>query len=323
MARYNEIFSALRVRNIELRNRVVVPAIHQARPIISPEGLAWHRRLAAGGPGLVIVERVDVSRFESDLTPDALRPLAEAIHSGGAAAAVQLWARPGPEPSDPDGLALEQIESIVDKCGRAASICQQAGFEGVEPHGAHGTLLNRFFMPDKNHRTDEFGGSLDNRCRLGVRIVERIREVAGEDLLILYRHTPTGDRYGLDSSLHLAGRLVDAGLDILDISPAREASIADLASPFKARFSIPVMAVGGMEDPEAASGALREGKCDLIGIGRQMIADPHWPNKVREGRLAEIVRCMKCDQGCWGNLAKDEPVECVLWGKDELVAYVQ
>ena len=250
MGRYNEIFSALRVRNVELRNRVVVPALHQVRPIISLEGLAWHRRLAAGGAGLVIVERVDVSRFEKDLTPDALRPLVEAIHSGGAAAAIQLWARPGPGQFGPDGLALGQIRSIVDQYGRAAAICRQAGFEGVESHGAHGNLLNQFFMPDKNHRTDEFGGCLDNRCQLGVRIVKQIREVAGEDLLILYRHTPTGDAYALDSSLHLAQRLVDIGVDILDISPAGEASLADLASPFKARFSIPVIAVGGMEDTQ-------------------------------------------------------------------------
>ena len=168
-------------------------------------------------------------------------------------------------------------------------------------------------MPDKNHRTDEYGGSLDNRCRLGVRIVERIREVAGEDLLILYRHTPTGDRYGIDDSLHLADRLVDAGANILDISPAREASVADLASPFAARFSIPVMAVGGMEDPEAASAALREGKCDLIAIGRQMIADhlwtvaelllfrvplPRWTPPKRRGKPSKATKALIA-QWCW------------------------
>ena len=177
-------------------------------------------------------------------------------------------------------------------------------------------------MPDENHRRDEFGGTLDNRCRLGTRIVKQIRQAVGDELLILYRHTPIGDGYGLEDSLRLGQELVEAGLDILDISPAREKSVADLAGPFKTHLSIPVIAVGGMEDPGEAATALREGKCDLIAIGRQMIADPHWPEKVREGRLAEVIKCKKCGQGCWGNLEKHQPVECVQWAKDELATYM-
>lgn len=327
MGQYAEIFSPLRVRSVELANRAVVPALHQVRPILSPEGLAWHRRLVSGGAGLVIVERVAVSSFGKELTPEALKPLAEAIHSGGAAAVVQLWARRPGEKPDPDQLSLEQIEETIEDCGKAAAVCQQAGFEGVEPHGAHNTLLNEFFMPDKNHRRDEFGGTLDNRCRFGVRIVKQIRKVVGEELLILYRHTPIGDNYGLEDSLRLGQQLVEAGLDILDISPGaafmvREGSVAGLAEPFNTELSIPVIAVGGMEDPEEAARALREGKCDLIAIGRQMIADPHWPEKVREGRLTKVIKCTKCGRGCWGNLEKYQPVECVQWAKDELAAYM-
>ena len=319
---YANLFSPLRIRNVELPNRIVVPAIHQVREILSREGIAWHRRLAAGGAGLVIVERAPVSYFGKDLTAKTLRPLVEAIHSGGAAAAIQLLAAIDGEQPDPDELSHQQIETIVDLSAKAAVVCRDAGFDSVEPHGAHGTLLNHFFMPDINHRSDKFGGSLDNRCRLARCIVERIREAIGENLLIIYRHTPTGEEYGLDESLHLAQLLIQAGLDVLDISPAQEACVADLAAPFKARFAVPVIAVGDMEDPDKAARALREQKCDLIAIGRQMIADARWPTKVRQGRLAEIVKCKKCDEGCFGNLREHKPVECVLWAPDELVPYM-
>ena len=320
---YEEIFSPLRIRNVELRNRVVVPAIHQVRHILSPEGIAWHRRLAAGGAALVIVERVPVSCFGADMTAEALRPLVEAIHSGGAAAAIQLLAAIDGDQPPPDEPSHRQIETMVDRSARAAVVCRDAGFDGVEPHGAHNTLLNRFFMPDWNHRDDEFGGPLANRCRLADRIVRRIRAAAGDELLILYRHTPVGAEYGMDESLHLAQQLIQAGLDVLDISPAQGASVADLAAPFKARCAVPVIAVGDMEDPRKAAGALRERRCDLIAICRQMIADAHWPNKVRRGRLDEIVRCTKCDEACFGNLREHKPVECVSWADDELTPYIQ
>ena len=322
MSEYGNIFSPLRIRHVELRNRVVVPAICQVRPILSPEGLAWQRRLAAGGAGLVIAEPVSISDFDGKLTADALRPLADAIHSGGAAAAIQLLATIDGHQPAPEELNRRQVERIVDLSGKAAEVCGDAGFEGVEPHGARNTLLNRFFMPDQNQRADEFGGALENRCRLAVSIVEQIRRTIGDDLLIFYRHTPTGQEYGIDESLQLAQRLISAGLDVLDISPARECSVADLAARFRARLEAPVIAVGGMEDPEQAARALRERRCDLIAIGRQMIADAHWPIKVQQGRLEEIVKCRKCDEGCYGNLREPKPVECVLWSPDELAVYM-
>jgi len=316
------IFSTFRIRDIELANRIVVPPMVQVRPITSPEGIAWYRRLAAGGAGLVIVEATGVPRFRNELTPKTLRALVDAIHVGGAKVAIQLFPVRIGQKTEPDDLSLEQIEAMIDHYGKAATICRKAGFDGVEPHGAHGYLLNRFFMPDRNCRTDAFGGSLENRVRLAVRIVRRIREAVGENLLILFRHTPTGDAYTMEDSLSFAGQLVRAGIDVLDISPARRAAVADLAAPFKARLSVPVIAVNGMEDPEEAERAVREGRCDLVAVGRQMIADAQWPRKVRDGKREEIRRCTKCDKGCFGNLRKHKPVECVLWPEHELTGYM-
>ena len=317
MGEQRKMFSALKIRGCEVRNRIVVPPMVQVRGITSAEGIGWYRRLAGGGAGLVIVEATGVPVFGRELTAGALRPLVEAIHSGGAKAAIQLFPIRFGEGAHPDELSAERIETMVEQYGEAAEVCREAGFDGVEPHGAHGFLLNQFFMPDRNHRTDAWGGSLDKRCRLACRIVERIRQTAGEDLVILYRHTPTGNEYTIEDSLTLAERLIDAGVDVLDISPARRETAADLAAPFAARFSVPVIAVNGMEDPEEAEKALREGRCDLVAVGRQMIADAEWPDKVREGRPDEIRRCTHCDEGCYGNLTDGKPVECVLWDEDE------
>ncbi|HUT61089.1 MAG TPA: NADH:flavin oxidoreductase [Phycisphaerae bacterium] len=318
---YPAIFSPLRIRGVELPNRIVVPPLVQVRPITSPEGLAWYRRLASGSPGMVIVEATNIDDFGRELTPETLRPLVDVIQQAGAAAFVQLFPGPLGRGRRPDDLTVGEIEAIIDAYGAAASFCRQAGFDGVEPHGAHSYLLHDFFKPDQNHRTDNYGGSLDNRCRMGVQIVRRMRQAAGADFLLGYRHTPTGAEYGIEESLVFAERLIEAGMDVLDVSPARKESAADLAEPFKKRLPVPVIAVGGMEEPDEAEAALREGRCDLVAVGRQMIADARWPAKVRQGRLDDIRKCTKCNKGCHGNLSKRLPVACVLWPEGELDAF--
>ena len=320
---YEEIFAPLRVGNVELRNRVVVPPMVQCRPITSPEGIAWYRRLAAGGAGLVIVEATGVPSFGSDLTRRNLRPLVEAIHDQGAAAAIQLFPIAFGTEADPNSLSPQQLDTMVDQYDLAAVICRDAEFDGVEPHGAHGFLINQFFMPDRNQRGDEYGGSLANRCRLAVHIVDRIKRATGDDLLILYRHTPTGEAYSINDSLQLARRVVDAGVDVLDISPARQDTAADLAAPFKAACDVPVIAVGGMDDPDDAVEALRGQRCDLVAVGRQLIADAEWPVKVEEDMALEITQCQKCDVGCHDNLRQHKPVECAQWVTDEVAHFVQ
>ena len=322
-SRYKSIFAPLRIRHVELRNRVVAPPMVQVRPITSDQGIAWYRRLAAGGPGLVIVEATGVPSFGNELTTETLKPLVGAIHDGGAAAAIQLFPIAFGQKADPNDLSLDQLDRMVEQYARAATVCLEAGFDGVEPHGAHGYVLNQFFMPDKSQRSDEYGGSLENRCRLGVRIVKSIAEAIGDKLLILYRHTPTGDEYTVEDSLVLAGKLIDAGVDVLDISPARNEVAADLAAPFKAKFDVPVIAVKGMHDPDAAAEALDAGRCDLIALGRQLIADAQWPAKVRQGRFAAVVQCQKCNVGCFEKLKDGKPVACVQWPDDELAGYAK
>ena len=121
---------------------------------------------------------------------------------------------------------------------------------------------------------------------------------------------------------HLARSLIDAGLDVLDISPAKRHWVADMDEPFKAHLDVPVIAVNDMDDPDEATAALREGRCDLVAVGRQMIADARWPKLLQAGELPTTRKCRKCDEGCHGNIARHEPVECVLWDDAELTTYM-
>lgn len=308
------LFEPLRIKNLTLRNRYVMPPMVTNMCVTSGQAIAYYRERARGGVGLVIVEATHVDRFSYQRFVNGLRHLAGAVHKEGAAIAIQLFHGNvfDCEETTPTELTKEQIGRLKRKFVYAASKAREAGFDGVEPHGAHGYFLNQFFSPERNRRTDEYGGSLENRMRLGLEIVSAIREELDPDVLILYRHTPVGMGYTLDESVRFAVELERAGLDVMDVSPStsKGGEHADLAAAIKSSLNIPVIAVGGMEDPKMAEKALREGKCDLVAVGRGLIADPHLPNKVKEGRVDEIVKCVKCSEKCSGNLSAGLPISC-------------
>jgi len=149
--------------------------------------------------------------------------------------------------------------------------------------------------------------------RLAIRIVDAIHPVCDtNNLLLLYRHTPVGEGYGIEESLVLAQALVAAGVDILDISPASIEQPGDRAAPFKS-LGVPIIAVNQLDRVERALEVLNQERADLVAIGRGLIADPDWPNKVQSGRFDEIIQCTYCDVKCFGNLDKGIPVECTQW----------
>jgi len=311
---YSVLFGPLQVKSVTLRNRIVVPPMVTNRDIAGPDGIHWYARLAQGGASLVIVEATSVGRFGSELSGGKLRKLVDAVHQEGAAIAIQLFPVTFGSSVAPHDISQSDIEKIKKGYAVAAQECQKAGFDGVEPHGAHGFLLNQFFSPLRNLRKDDYGGALANRMRLGREIVQAIRTEVDDQFLILYRHTLREDGgYTIDDSITLAKALVDDGVDIMDISPASDREPADLAAPIKQAVDCPVIAVNDMDDPERAVAALQDNRADLIAIGRGLIADPEWPRKVREGRLDEVVECLKCNEKCYGNLAEGLPIACVQW----------
>jgi len=311
------LFEPLHVKGHVFPNRVVMPPMATNRGVASPDGLDWYAEHAAGGVGLVIVEAVPVGRFGRDLSVESLSRLAHVVHAHGVPVVMQLFPMTDRRPFDwdakPADLHPPQIRELLLDFETASRICAEAGFDGVEPHGAHGFLLNRFFSPKDNQRTDKFGGSPANRMRLGLEVAKAARRGVGEDRLLLYRHTPAQEgSYDLDESLRFAERLVKAGVDILDISPSSVKAPADLAAPFR-QFGVPVIGVGLLDEVERALDALTQRRADLVAVGRGLIADPLWPRKVREGRLSEIVKCVRCDEKCYGNLNKGLPIECTQW----------
>ena len=307
------LFEPIGVKGHAFRNRIVMPPMATNRGIVSPAGLEWYGEHAAAGVGLVIVEATAVGRFGGDLNLENLGRLVEAIHDGGAMAAIQLFPVAFGRAVAPAEFGADEIKEIIRRFETAARMCAEAGFDGVEPHGAHGFVLNQFFSPPDNTRTDAFGGALENRMRMGIEVVRACRRGIGDDRLLLYRHTPVKEAsYTLDESVVFAGKLAQEGVDILDISPASSEAPADLAKPFRGLCAA-VIGVGLMDEVERALEALVQGRADLIAVGRGLIADPLWPTKVREGRFDDIVSCTRCNEKCHGNLSAGLPVECTQW----------
>ena len=309
------LFAPIQIKNKLLPNRIVMPPLVVNRGLTGKDALDWYGSHARGGAGMVIVEATDIPLFGAELTVAHMRPLVDAIHQGGALAAIQLFPGRRLSPQDPADLSLDDIRRLVDLFVEATAICGDAGFDAVQPHGAHGYLLTRFFSRRLNRRSDEYGGlALQGRMHLALEIVQAMAPLAHQTgMLLMYRHTPLQDNMGytFDDSLFLAGELVKLGVDVLDISPSSAIVPGDLAVPFR-RFGVPVIAVGRMDVPERALEVLSERRADLVAVGRGLIADQDWPKKVREGRFNDIVACTHCDQ-CQVDQKQGQVVGCVEW----------
>lgn len=305
------LFQPLRVKGKALRNRIVMPPMVTCRGVTTPAAAEWYGRRARGGVSLVIVEATSIGRFGMDLSAERLRPLASAIHAGGALAAIQLFPTTQGRQVAPNDLSAADIDVMVQRYRMAAGICAAAGFDGIEVHGAHGYLVNQFFSAERNRRNDTYGGTVDRRMRLAIDIVQAVRPACGASMLLLYRHSPVGPGYTIEESVALATRLIDAGVDMLDLSPSSDKAPGDLAMPFS-ELGVPVITVNELDRPARALEALTERRAHLVAVGRGLIADPDWPIKVREGRFGDIVACTRCD-GCHEDLRQSRPVVCRQW----------
>jgi len=334
MTAFPLLFEPFRIGSFTAKNRLVFPPSASVTGTVTERGLAWYRHIASGGVGTVIVEGTSLGLFEQAGFRDGLPALVDTLHEQDVLACIQLFLPPTDSNGNPLSVSgssdaraptSAEIREAVGRFASAARVCRDAGFDAVAPHGAHGFLLNQFFSPLTNTRTDEFGGDLRGRMRFGLAIVEAIRSSA-PDLVIFYRHTPVQGEggYTLEDSLKFASELESAGMDVLDVSPStmgvtpREETPpigehAGLAAAFRGAVSCPIIAVGGMNDPAAAEDALRENKADLVAICRGLIADAEWPRKVAAGRLDEIVRCIECNEKCFGNLSRGVPIGCTQW----------
>lgn len=278
-----------------------------------------------------------------------LHLLAESLRDNGAAAFVQLnhlgryafsasiGGRTPFAPSaiasrltreTPHALTLDEVGQVIEAFAQAAGRVRKAGFDGLEVLCGTGYLISEFLAPLTNQRTDQYGGPVENRMRFGIEIIQAIRKVVGPDFPVAVRMNGNDFMQGGNGREELqtfAGALVAAGVDALNINvgwhEARvpqvtagvpEGAYAYLARAMKALVDVPVMTGHRINTPQKARELIRNDMCDMVCLGRALIADPRLPLKAMEGRAKEIVHCVACGQGCFDHVFMvEEPVECL------------
>ncbi len=356
---YPHLFAPARIGRMNLKNRIV--RAPNTTLYASPQDgtvtqllLDHYAVEAAGGCGLCIVEAssVDVNSrlqygeptIDSDYALPGLWHLAETIKMHGAKAGIQLIhagrqclvkekmpVAPSPRQDgyfrvQPRALQDDEIEHIIDAFANAVDRAMRAGFDCVHYHGAHGYLPAEFLSREANHRTDRWGGSLENRARFGLEIVRRARLKVGPHFPLIYRISAEDyvkDGVTLEESLKFAKWLQEAGVDAIDVSAGTGevwehtvapthfpyGNLVHLAEAVKREVTIPIIAVGAINEPEQAERILADGKADFVALCRAITADPDWPNKAAAGRAGEIRPCIRCND-CLDSILPGTPMRC-------------
>ena len=353
--KFQRLFEEGLIGNARIRNRFAVPAM--VLNYCSEDGypteryIAYHEAKSKGGWGLIITQDYAIEPRGKGYThipglweDGQVEPHAELpkrVHRYGGSIFAQIYhagrqsndeimgmqpvapsAIPCPTKKQmPHPLSIDEIDELVTKFGDCARRAKEAGFDGVEVHGAHGYLIAQFMSAYSNKRTDRYGGTVFNRARFPLEIIADIRKKAGEDFPIIFRIS--GDEFvaggrGIEETKAICMLLEDAGVDAIHVSagvygsrhrivpPARmpHAHIVDHAWDVKRVVSIPVITVGWINDPVVAEGIITSGKADFVAMGRASLADPDLPNKTKAGELEEIIYCIGCMQGCAEKIRK-------------------
>lgn len=365
--KYPNLFREGRFGPLTLRNRIVMAPMGTSYG--TPDGRVTERHLhyyaerARGGAAMIITEVVGVEdaidptpagnllRLDSETQISGFHDLVEVIHDHGTAACIQLtpgFGRQGvpPTPGRPPvsssdipafsppgvvchGLSREEIGRLVQAFGDAAGRAATSGFDAIEIHGHTGYLVDQFLSPLWNKRTDEYGGSLENRARFAIELIGAVRDRLGPEFPLSFRFSADlkipGGRT-IEEARETARWLAWAGASVLHVDAGSYDAmpwifppmyygmgpLADLAGVVKDAVDIPVIAVGNILDPALAEEVIATGKADFVASGRGLLADPEWPRKTLEGREGEIRRCIMCNDFCVGNILEGKPVGCVV-----------
>ena len=362
--KYQHIFSPVTIRHMTVKNRIVMMPMGtnfgEQNGEMSFLHINYYEQRAKGGTGLLIVENASVDspqgsngttqlRIDSDNYIPRLYKLCENVHKHGACIAIQInhagasamSSRIGMQPvsaSDvpskeggeiPRPLTKEEILHIVRKYAEAARRAQICGFDAVEIHAGHSYLISQFLSPIYNKRTDEFGGSAENRTRFAHMILEAVRKQVGP-------HFPIFLRISADELMEGGNTLEDTlayleylekEVDVFDVSCGLNGSIqyqidanylpdgwrSYMARAVKEKFGKPCIAVGNIRHPQIAEEILAKGDADFIGMGRGLIAEPEWVNKVEYGNECDLRSCISCNIGCAGHrIGLNQPIRCTV-----------
>jgi len=357
---YEKLLSPGKIGNLTLKNRSIFPPMgsgyvdeeHPKKQLID-----YHVRRVLGGCAMNIVEIASVhftsksptilGIYDDKFIP-GLAVLAKEIKDAGGIPCIQIWhggrqtsgkpfdSQPvAPSPitnafigEEPRALTIEEVKEIISSFGDAALRAKKAGFLAVEIHGAHGYLIDQFLNPYTNKRTDEYGGSLENRARFGCEVIKDVRSKVGSDYPVLFRMSAIEHVEGgieLEHAIEAAKLYVKAGIDALDVSQGCYDALAYTVPPYyypqkvnvynasqiKKNTNIPMIVAGRINHPDMAEEVLQDDMADFIGLGRPMLADPDFIKKTMEGKTDDIVRCIACNQGCVGRMFKGLGNSCI------------
>ena len=361
---YQHIFTPLTVKNMTIKNRIVMMPMGtnygEQNGEMSFLHINYYKERAKGGTGLIIVENASVDspqgsngttqlRIDHDNYLPRLYKFCEEIHKYGTCIAIQInhagasavSARTNMQPvsaSDvpskeggeiPRPLSVEEIHHIVKKYGEAAKRAQAAGFDAVEIHAGHSYLISQFLSPLTNKRTDEFGGSVENRTRFCRMVIEEVRKQVGPFFPIMLRLSADELMEGgntLEDTLEYLEYIQDE-VDIFDVSCGLNGSIqyqidanymkdgwrSYMPKAVREKFGKPCISMGNIRNPKVAEQILAAGDADLIGMGRGLIAEPAWVNKVATGRECDLRKCISCNIGCAGlRIGLNQPIRCTV-----------
>ncbi|MFH1161525.1 MAG: NADH:flavin oxidoreductase [bacterium] len=341
------LFTSFILKGIPVKNRVIMPPM-VCFEYTGEDGLVTKRNIdhyherAEGGAGIIVTEATCIQNdgrlapcqlgIWSDEQIEGLSQISRVVKAFGAVSLIQLHHAglvapesvtqlplgPSADPKNPKSraLTLEEIHAIRDNFIRAALRAQQAGFDGVQIHGAHGYLLSQFASSHYNHREDEYGGDLWGRMKLACEIIEGIRTRCGNSFLVAYRMGANSP--ALENGIRIAQLLEQQKVDLLDVSHG--GTLVSLPRPpkgfefnwicysgtvIKSRVGLPVGVVNEIRTPERANYLIEHNYADFVNLGRPILADPHWVSKAQHHEEM-IVSCLDCKPRCKWYTGSDE-----------------
>jgi len=350
------IFEETAIKGMVLRNRLIRSATWEGmcdqdgRP--TERLINWYRDLARGGIGLIItgyayvrpVGKHNIGQmgiYTHDFADD-YRQMTYAVHEAGGKIAIQLVHGGGQSnektagrkpfapsavkvdqfPEIPEELTKDEIDKIIAAFGKAAFRAKTWGFDAVQLHGAHGFLINQFLSPLTNRRTDEYGGSIENRCRFPLEVYRKVRETVGADYPVLIKMNAADFVRGgleVDDAIYATKKLADAGIDAIEVSsgtpasgekspvrmkiatPGKEAYNLELARRIKRAVNCRIIVVGGFRSYEIVQKAIRTDRIDYVAMSRPLIREPGLANRWLQGNRNR-ARCISCNSCFMGGL---------------------
>jgi 2,4-dienoyl-CoA reductase (NADPH2) len=357
---YPGLFKPITFKGLRLKNRITMAPLYLGYAGqgggVSPLILHHYRQMARSGAALIVVENAAVAaagmgsprtlRCDHGRCVSGLRKLAGVIREEKALAALQInhagrfaHAADAVSPSavpafgrTPRELSRREIAAVQRQFAAAARRVKEAGFNLVELHGGTGYLLAQFVSPRTNRRTDDYGGSLENRMRFPLETLMRVQDAVG-GFPVGYRflaHEWLPDGLDLSESTAFARALSDNGVAYLSVmggtyesfflpevvrSSKTPGYMVSLAAAVRKHAKVPVIAAGRISSPKLAESILEKGKADLIGLARMLWADPAWVKKARQGRPGDIRKCNPKCNACMELVMKGRPAFCPRWDR--------